>query len=81
MPCCGRDLERGGGAPPLLRRMALSGPRDNYFPIASKLFFPGMVLEHVVVGQLQMFLEDNNYLVPFTSGFRLGFGTEMALGA
>ncbi|KAF7251687.1 putative RNA-directed DNA polymerase from transposon BS [Varanus komodoensis] len=41
----------------------------------------GQVLERVVVGQLQALLDKIDYLDPFQSGFRPGYGTESALVA
>ncbi|KAF7243518.1 putative RNA-directed DNA polymerase from transposon BS, partial [Varanus komodoensis] len=43
--------------------------------------FLGKVLERVVAGQLQAFLDETDYLDPFQSGFRPGYGTESALVA
>ena len=51
---------------------------DNYWPV-SNISFLGKVLEHVVVSQLQRFLEEVDYLDQFQSGFRFGCGTEIAL--
>ncbi|KAF7247744.1 Reverse transcriptase-like protein [Varanus komodoensis] len=39
------------------------------------------VLERVVAGQLQALLDETDYLNPFQSGFRPGYGTESALVA
>ncbi|KAF7251650.1 RNA-directed DNA polymerase from mobile element jockey [Varanus komodoensis] len=52
----------------------------NYRPVANILFL-GKVLERVVVGQLQALLNETDYLDPFQSGFRPGYGTESALVA
>ncbi|KAF7235683.1 putative RNA-directed DNA polymerase from transposon BS [Varanus komodoensis] len=41
----------------------------------------GRVLERVVAGQLQALLDETDYLDPFQSGFRPGYGTESALVA
>ncbi|KAF7246760.1 Reelin [Varanus komodoensis] len=50
----------------------------NYRPVAN-IPFLGEVLEQVVAGQLQALLEETDYLDPFQSGFRPGYGTESAL--
>ncbi|KAF7239274.1 Inactive carboxypeptidase-like protein X2 [Varanus komodoensis] len=52
----------------------------NYRPVAN-IPFLGKVLEWVVVGQLQALLDKTDYLDPFQSGFRPGYGTESALVA
>ncbi|KAF7250944.1 RNA-directed DNA polymerase from mobile element jockey [Varanus komodoensis] len=52
----------------------------NYRPVANILFL-GKVLERVVAGQLQALLDETDYLDPFQSGFRPGYGTESALVA
>ncbi|KAF7242518.1 LINE-1 retrotransposable element ORF2 protein [Varanus komodoensis] len=52
----------------------------NYRPVANILFL-GKVLERVVAGQLQALLDETNYLDPFQTGFRPGYGTESALVA
>ncbi|KAF7245360.1 RNA-directed DNA polymerase from mobile element jockey [Varanus komodoensis] len=52
----------------------------NYRPVAN-IPFLGKVLERVVAGQLQAFLDETDYLDPFQSGFRPGYGTESALVA
>ncbi|KAF7239530.1 putative RNA-directed DNA polymerase from transposon BS [Varanus komodoensis] len=52
----------------------------NYRPVAN-IPFLGKVLERVVVGQLQALLDETDYLDPFQSGFRPGYGTESALVA
>ena len=51
---------------------------DNYQPV-SNIPFLGKVLVHVMVSQLQGFLEEAAYLDPSQSGFRPGYGTETAL--
>ncbi|KAF7246310.1 Tyrosine-protein kinase Yes, partial [Varanus komodoensis] len=50
----------------------------NYRPVTN-IPFLGKVLEQVVAGQLQAFLDETHYLDPFQSGFRPGYGTESAL--
>ncbi|KAF7234895.1 hypothetical protein EYD10_18221 [Varanus komodoensis] len=52
----------------------------NYKAVAC-IPFLGKVLEQVVVGQLQALLDETDYLDPFQSGFRLGYGTESDLVA
>ncbi|KAF7251055.1 Calcium uptake protein 2, mitochondrial [Varanus komodoensis] len=52
----------------------------SYRPVAN-IPFLGKVLEQVVVGQLQALLDETDYLDPFQSGFRPGYGTESALVA
>ncbi|XP_062992110.1 uncharacterized protein LOC134404983, partial [Elgaria multicarinata webbii] len=66
---------------PLLKKPNLD-PEDvnNYRPVAN-IPFLGKVLERVVAGQLQALLNETDYLDPFQSGFRPGFGTETALVA
>lgn len=51
---------------------------DN-FHVVSKLLFLGKVLETVNCMQFQRILEQADYLDCFQSGFRSGYGTEMAL--
>ena len=50
----------------------------NYQPVVN-LPYLGKVLARVVAGQLQVLLDETDFLDPFKSGFRLGFGTETAL--
>ncbi|KAF7243832.1 Dymeclin [Varanus komodoensis] len=50
----------------------------NYRPVAN-IPFLGKVLERVVAGQLQALSDENDYLDPFQSSFRPGYGTESAL--
>ncbi|KAF7252571.1 RNA-directed DNA polymerase from mobile element jockey [Varanus komodoensis] len=52
----------------------------NYRPVAN-IPFLGKVLEQVVAGQLQALLDETDYLDPFQSSFRPGYGTESALVA
>ncbi|KAF7246492.1 PDZ domain-containing RING finger protein 4, partial [Varanus komodoensis] len=52
----------------------------NYRPVTN-IPFLGKVLERVVAGQLQALLDETDYLDPFQSGFRPGYGTESALVA
>ncbi|KAF7249253.1 putative RNA-directed DNA polymerase from transposon BS, partial [Varanus komodoensis] len=52
----------------------------NYRPVAN-IPFLGKVLERVVAGQLQALLDETDYLDPFQSSFRPGYGTESALVA
>ena len=53
---------------------------NNYRPVGNVPFL-GKVLEKMIEGQLQMFLDEYNYLDPFQSGFRPDFGMETALVA
>ena len=64
---------------PLLKKPNLD-PRlvVNYQPVAN-LPYLGKVLEWVVAGQLQVLLDETDFLDPFQSGFRSVFGTETAL--
>ena len=66
---------------PLLKKPSLDpSVLDNYWPV-SHIPFLGNVLEFVVVSQLQGFLKEVDYLDPFQSGFRPGYGTDTALVA
>ncbi|KAF7239258.1 hypothetical protein EYD10_14085 [Varanus komodoensis] len=66
---------------PVLKKASLDPEvAANYGPVANILFL-GKVLERVVVGQLQALLDETDYLDPFQSGFRPGYGTESALVA
>ena len=61
---------------PLLKKSSLDLENlSNYRPVANVPFL-GKVLEQVVAGQLQTLLDETDYLDPFQSGFRPGFGTE-----
>ena len=51
---------------------------NNYRPVAN-IPFLGKVLEWVVAGQFQELLNEMDYLNPFQSGFRPGFGMGTAL--
>ena len=66
---------------PLLKKPNLD-PEDvnNYRPVAN-IPFLGKVLERVFAGKLQALLNEMDYLDPFQSGFRPGFGMETALVA
>ncbi|KAF7247320.1 Cadherin-23 [Varanus komodoensis] len=84
-----KELGRGGsGACPFKGGSSPTGPEasldpemaTNYRPVAN-IPFLGKVLEQVVVGQLQALLDETDYLDPFQSGFRPGYGTESALVA
>lgn len=46
---------------------------DSHFP------YLGKVVEKVVALQMQRILDETDYLDPFQSSFRPGYGTEMAL--
>ncbi|KAF7250121.1 Butyrophilin subfamily 2 member A1 [Varanus komodoensis] len=50
----------------------------NYRPVAN-IPFLGKVLERVVAGQLQALLDETDYLDPFQSGFRPGYGEAVAV--
>ncbi|KAF7251615.1 Ena/VASP-like protein [Varanus komodoensis] len=66
---------------PVLKKASLDPEvAANYRPVANLLFL-GKVLEWVVAGQLQALLDETDYLDPFQSGFRPGYGTESALVA
>uniref|UniRef100_A0A8D2J5Z0 Reverse transcriptase domain-containing protein n=1 Tax=Varanus komodoensis TaxID=61221 RepID=A0A8D2J5Z0_VARKO len=66
---------------PVLKKASLDPEvATNYRPVAN-IPFLGKVLEWVVVGQLQALLDETDYLDPFQSGFRPGYGTESALVA
>ncbi|KAF7251092.1 putative RNA-directed DNA polymerase from transposon BS [Varanus komodoensis] len=66
---------------PVLKKASLDPEMaDNYRPVAN-IPFLGTVLERVVAGQLQALLDETDYLDPFQSGFRPGYGTESALVA
>ncbi|XP_061466651.1 uncharacterized protein LOC133377174 [Rhineura floridana] len=66
---------------PLLKKSSLDPENfNNYRPVANVPFL-GKVLERVVADQLQTLLDETDYLDPFQSGFRPGFGTETALVA
>ncbi|KAF7245591.1 Eukaryotic translation initiation factor 3 subunit M, partial [Varanus komodoensis] len=57
---------------PVLKKASLDPDvAVNYRPVANILFL-GKVLERVVAGQLQAFLDETDYLDPFQSGFRPG---------
>lgn len=65
-----------------LERDAATAPLQeaykNYHLVAN-IHFVGKVLQRVVTGQLQGYLEETGYLDSFQSTFRPGFGTEMTL--
>ncbi|KAF7238147.1 Sperm-associated antigen 17 [Varanus komodoensis] len=66
---------------PVLKKASLDPEvAANYRPVAN-IRFLGKVLEQVVVGPLQALLDETDYLDPFQSGFRPGYGTESALVA
>ncbi|KAF7244380.1 putative RNA-directed DNA polymerase from transposon BS [Varanus komodoensis] len=66
---------------PVLKKASLDPEMaTNYRPVAN-IPFLGKVLEWVVAGQLQALLDETDYLDPFQSGFRPGYGTESALVA
>jgi len=64
---------------PILKKPNLdSFEPNNYRPI-SKLPFLSKILERVVAGQLTAFLDGNNFINKFQSGFRKCHSTETAL--
>ncbi|KAF7245842.1 RNA-directed DNA polymerase from mobile element jockey [Varanus komodoensis] len=64
---------------PVLKKASLNPEVvANYRPVAN-IPFLGKVLERVVAGQFQAFLDETDYLDPFQSGFRPGYSTESAL--
>uniref|UniRef100_A0A8D2Q0S4 Reverse transcriptase domain-containing protein n=1 Tax=Varanus komodoensis TaxID=61221 RepID=A0A8D2Q0S4_VARKO len=64
---------------PVLKKASLDPEMaTNYRPVAN-IPFLGKVLERVVAGQLQALLDETDYLDPFQSSFRPGYGTESAL--
>uniref|UniRef100_A0A8D2IPS6 Reverse transcriptase domain-containing protein n=1 Tax=Varanus komodoensis TaxID=61221 RepID=A0A8D2IPS6_VARKO len=66
---------------PVLKKASLDPEvAANYRPVVN-IPFLGKVLERVVAGQLQALLDETDYLDPFQSGFRPGYGTESALVA
>ncbi|KAF7251291.1 Dystrophin, partial [Varanus komodoensis] len=66
---------------PVLKKASLDPEvATNYRPVAN-IPFLGKVLERVVAGQLQALLDETDYLDPFQSCFRPGYGTESALVA
>ncbi|KAF7239428.1 Visinin-like protein 1 [Varanus komodoensis] len=66
---------------PVLKKASLDPEMAaSYRPVAN-IPFLGKVLERVVAGQLQALLDETDYLDPFQSGFRPGYGTESALVA
>ncbi|KAF7243701.1 Pleckstrin-likey domain-containing family M member 3 [Varanus komodoensis] len=66
---------------PILKKASLDPEvAANFRPVAN-IPFLRKVLEWVVAGQLQALLDETDYLDPFQSGFRPGYGTESALVA
>ncbi|KAF7235229.1 Protein TANC1 [Varanus komodoensis] len=66
---------------PVLKKASLDPEvAANYRPVAN-IPFLGKVLERVVAAQLQSLFDETDYLDPFQSGFRPGYGTESALVA
>ena len=66
---------------PLLKKSSLDRENlNNYRPVANVPVL-GKVLERMVEGQLQTLLNETDYLDPFQSGFRPGFGTGTAVVA
>ncbi|KAF7248605.1 Phosphatase and actin regulator 1 [Varanus komodoensis] len=66
---------------PVLKKASLDPEMaTNYRPVAN-IPFLDKVLAWVVAGKLQALLDETDYLDPFQSGFRPGYGTESALVA
>ncbi|XP_053104853.1 leucine-rich repeat-containing protein 39 isoform X1 [Hemicordylus capensis] len=64
---------------PLLKKPTLDPSElSNYRPVSNPLCL-GKVIERVVASQLQTVLEEMDYLDPFQTGFRVGYGVETAL--
>ncbi|KAF7238948.1 N-terminal EF-hand calcium-binding protein 3 [Varanus komodoensis] len=64
---------------PVLKKVSLDPEMaTNYRPVAN-IPFLGKVLERVVAGQLQALLDETDYLDPFQSGFRPGYGEAVAV--
>ncbi|KAF7250327.1 Microtubule-associated serine/threonine-protein kinase 4 [Varanus komodoensis] len=66
---------------PVLKKASLDPEMAANYRLVANIPFLGKVLERVVAGQLQALLEETDYLDPFQSGFRSGYGTESALVA
>ncbi|KAF7246415.1 Serine/threonine-protein kinase RIO3 [Varanus komodoensis] len=66
---------------PVLKKASLDPEMATTYRPVANIPFLGKVLERVVAGQLQALLDETDYLDPFQSGFRPGYGTESALVA
>ncbi|KAF7246328.1 GREB1-like protein [Varanus komodoensis] len=66
---------------PVLKKASLDPEMATNYRRGANIPFLGKVLERVVAGQLQALLDETDYLDPFQSGFRPGYGTESALVA
>ncbi|KAF7242950.1 putative RNA-directed DNA polymerase from transposon BS [Varanus komodoensis] len=66
---------------PVLKKASLDPEVAAHYRPVANIPFLGKVLERVVAGQLQALLDETDYLDPFQSGFRPGYGTESALVA
>ncbi|KAF7253219.1 hypothetical protein EYD10_00056 [Varanus komodoensis] len=65
---------------PILKKASLDPELAASFRLVANTPFLGKVLERLVAGQLH-FLDEMDYLDPFQSSFRPGYGTEFALVA
>ncbi|KAF7239025.1 Heparan-alpha-glucosaminide N-acetyltransferase [Varanus komodoensis] len=63
---------------PVLKKVSLDPEMATTYRSVANIPFLGKVLERVVAGQLQALLDETDYLGPFQSGFRPGYGTESA---
>ncbi|KAF7249427.1 Galectin-related protein, partial [Varanus komodoensis] len=66
---------------PVLKKVSLDPEMAANYRLVANIPFLGKVLERVVAGQLEALLDETDYLNPFQSGFRPGYGTESALVA
>ncbi|KAF7253476.1 RNA-directed DNA polymerase from mobile element jockey [Varanus komodoensis] len=64
---------------PVLKKTSLDPKVAANYRRVANIPFLGKVLERVVAEQLQALLDETDYLDPFQSGFRPGYGTESAL--
>ncbi|KAF7239150.1 Mitogen-activated protein kinase kinase kinase 14 [Varanus komodoensis] len=66
---------------PILKKASLEPEVAANYRLVANILFLGKVLEQVVAGQLQAFLDETDYLDPFQSSFKPGYGTKSALVA
>ena len=64
---------------PILKKPSLDPTIPSNIRPISKLPFPSKLLEKSILNQLQPYLQENNILEKFQSGFRAGHSTESAL--